>query len=543
MQLKIRSRVKVLVVIGGLLCVAALVFGVVQKSRDAFKQVRPRRVSAPGSPSSSSKLIRAGGNLQAELNAAAPGDTITLEAGAKFTGPFILPNKPGKGGETEWITIQSSQVSQLPVDVRVSPEKAVAMPKIIAGAGQPAIKTNGAAHHYKFIGIEIITNESGDAPYNLIELGDDGGSGQTTLDKVPHHFVFDRCYIHARDGQDAPRGFGLNSSDTEITNSYIANFKSKRTDSQTILAWNTPGRFKIINNYLEAATETLQFGGGGGCAPLTQQGILPSDIEVRRNRLTKRLEWRGVWLVKNLFEIKYARRVTVDGNLMENNWADGQVGFAVQLTVRNEGGVCNLNTIEDVTFTNNLVQHSSAAINLLGTDAPRQAGQGKRITIRNNLFFDLDSDKYGGASAFLQTIGADTVTVDHNTALFAIAIAIQNGQPTTRLTYTNNIASQGIIGCGGPGNDTIKNCLPGTSIKRNIFYNDSVHEPEYGNYPVDNWYPDTLAELGLINITGGDFKLANTSRYKGRATDGKDPGCDLDLLRTATAGTISGIWR
>lgn len=539
-----RSRVKLLVVIGGFLCVAGLVFAFAQKSRDAVRQIRPRRVStsASNSTSSSSKLIRAGGNLQAALDAARPGDTITLEAGAKFTGPFTLRQRPGTAAETDWITIQSSQISQLPAGVRVSPEKASAMPKIFSGGGQPAIKTNGAAHHYKFIGIEIVTNEAGDAPYNLIELGDDGGGGQTTLDKVPHHFVFDRCYIHARDGQDAPRGFGLNSSDTEITNSYIANFKSKRTDSQTILAWNTPGRFKIINNYLEAASETLQFGGGGGCGPLTKQGILPSDIEVRRNTLTKRLEWRGVWLAKNLFEIKYARRVVVDGNLMENNWADGQAGFAVQLTVRNEGGVCNLNTIEDVTFTNNLIRHSSAGINILGTDPPRASVPAKRITIRNNLLVDIDPSKFGGGYGFLQLVGEGSeVVADHNTAVIPSggggAIHLQ-GAVFSRTQFTNNLVPMGIMGCGSPGNGSIATCLPNAAVKKNVFYNDQSHEPDYGNYPQDNWYPDTLNEVGLMNIAGGNFKLANTSLYRGRATDRKDPGCDIEALSSSMAMSV-----
>ena len=37
--------------------------------------------------------VRAGGNFQAALDRAKPGDTIVLQAGAKFVGNFSLPSK------------------------------------------------------------------------------------------------------------------------------------------------------------------------------------------------------------------------------------------------------------------------------------------------------------------------------------------------------------------------------------------------------------------------------------------------------------------
>src|ERR1051325_3865746 len=52
----------------------------------------------------------AGGDLQAALDSAQPGDTIVLEAGATFAGPFQLPAKSGD----DWIYIQSSRYEKLP---------------------------------------------------------------------------------------------------------------------------------------------------------------------------------------------------------------------------------------------------------------------------------------------------------------------------------------------------------------------------------------------------------------------------------------------
>ena len=55
-------------------------------------------------PTGTTITVSAGGDLQAALNAAQPGDVITLQAGATFTGPFTLPNKAGTG----WITVRTS---------------------------------------------------------------------------------------------------------------------------------------------------------------------------------------------------------------------------------------------------------------------------------------------------------------------------------------------------------------------------------------------------------------------------------------------------
>src|SRR5437667_9188178 len=48
--------------------------------------------------------VSAGGDFQAALNSAQPGDTIVLAAGATFVGPFTLPVKSGSG----WIIVRTN---------------------------------------------------------------------------------------------------------------------------------------------------------------------------------------------------------------------------------------------------------------------------------------------------------------------------------------------------------------------------------------------------------------------------------------------------
>ena len=99
-------------------------------------------------------LVHAGANLQAALDAAQPGDAILLDPGATFTGQFILPAKVGN----EWITIRPAVPEDRlpPPGTRADPSYAAAMPKLESASG-PALTAAPGAHHYRLIGIEILS--------------------------------------------------------------------------------------------------------------------------------------------------------------------------------------------------------------------------------------------------------------------------------------------------------------------------------------------------------------------------------------------------
>src|ERR1700741_2519828 len=72
-------------------------------------------------PTGATINVPPGGDFQAALNAAQPGDQIVLPPGATYTTPpdgFVLPNKPG----ADWIVIRTSSLGSLPAEgSRVSP--------------------------------------------------------------------------------------------------------------------------------------------------------------------------------------------------------------------------------------------------------------------------------------------------------------------------------------------------------------------------------------------------------------------------------------
>src|SRR5689334_2068923 len=78
--------------------------------------------------------VAAGGDLQAAIDMAMPGDTIELAAGATFTGPFHLREKSGDG----WIVIRTATPDAMlpPPGTRITPSASALMPKLVVGAGE-----------------------------------------------------------------------------------------------------------------------------------------------------------------------------------------------------------------------------------------------------------------------------------------------------------------------------------------------------------------------------------------------------------------------
>jgi hypothetical protein len=318
-------------------------------------------------------------------------------------------------------------------------------------------------------------------------------------------------------------------------NSYIAEIKAVGQDSQAVGGWNGPGPFTIRNNYLEAAGENVLFGGADPAIP----NLIPSDITLQYNTLAKQVAWRTQsWSVKNIFELKNAQRVVVDGNVLEYNWLSGQAGYAVVFTPRNQDGGCPWCVVQQVQFTNNVVRHVSSGINILGTDNLHPSGTLNALTIRNNLFEDVSGVNWGGSGRFvLIGAGAATVTIDHNTVLQDGSSALYGyGAPMTGFVFTNNIVpdnSWAIMGDNAsPGNVAIAMYFPGGVFKDGIFAGSNP-----AIYPVNNYYPTGMSTVGFVDLTGGNYRLATTSPYRNAATDGTDVGCNIDALDAAARVT------
>jgi len=483
--------------------------------------------------------VPAGGDLQAALDAARPGDTILLPAGAVFTGNFLLPAKGGSA----YITIRSAAPdSSLPAaGTRIDPSDAALLPKVRSDHNGAAFRTAPGATYWRLQTLEILPSESTSSA-NLLELGG-GNSSQNSLSMVPQHLIVDRCYIHGV-SWDQRRAVALNSGDTQILGSYVSGIHGTGVDTQAIAGWNGPGPYLIENNYLEATGENILFGGSD---PFIS-GLVPSHITIRRNLIAKPAAWQtSGYTLKNLVEFKNADTVTVDGNTIEYNWAAGQQGYSILLTPRNSGGTAPWSVVRNVTITNNLIRHVAAVFNIAGYDDIHSSQQTTNVRISNNLIHDV-STAYATAgnpaNGWFAVIGNGPrgVVFDHNTIdndgndTFCLYTGSQGGS-VYGLEITNNLMRDNAYGIfGGGSQEGIKSLTqyaPGYYVAGN-----AIGGATATLYPGGNLFP-SLSQWAadFVNRAAGDYRLVSASASRGTALDGTDIGVAFPALDAAMAGT------
>jgi len=449
-------------------------------------------------------IVAGGADLQAALNAAQPGDELVLQAGARFVGSFRLPAKAA--GPV--ITIRSS--ATLP-DRRIAPQDASLLPTLVSPILSAVLDGTGAAN-WKLDGVrfEPVSNGQGD----VIVLQD---STNIHLDRI---LIVGGAY-----GQK--RGIRGNGRQITLTRSYIANIWRTAQDSQAFCAWDGAGPYTIVDNYLEAASENVMFGGADSKSP----DRVPSDILVEANYFNKRLEWKGAGVaVKNLFELKSARRITIRGNVFEHNWTDAQAGFGILMKVVNQNGNAPWSVTEDVLFEQNIIRDTENGFNLAGYDYAHPSGRATRITIRNNLLLTPGVAFQAGGE--IGELAIDHNTIDQGYTLMSLynstvwpagAVAARPGTyAVEHLSYTNNLAWHNQYGVKGQatavGTPSLTAFTVGFTWTNNVLAG-GAGQP----YPSITWFPTVAVYTSQFEP---DRRLVATSPYCGAATDGRDVGVD-----------------
>ncbi len=229
--------------------------------------------------------VSAGGDLQAALDAANCGDQIIVQAGASYSGNFVLRYKgPCSGTDADYITIRTSDLAGIPAPgTRITNQFGLAMPKLVANTPAPALEAEANAHHYRLIGVELTNIGGVTFTPELVLLGARSSGGGIPFVNHPHHITFDRCWIHEATNDSftpdgtvttADRGMNVNATDITITESRIAGFRTflsgNNVDvqaSNAILFPNSARRVTVSNSYLEAWFVPIFFGGSSGESP------------------------------------------------------------------------------------------------------------------------------------------------------------------------------------------------------------------------------------------------------------------------------------
>ncbi len=539
--------------------------------------------------------VNAGGDLQAALNSAHCGDTIELQAGATFTGTFVFPAK--SCDNAHWIVVRSNASdSALPAEGQranpcfagvaslpgrpqytcSNPQKLLATIVYNKTANGPITIANGA-NHYRLLGLEITRLAGGRSAPTLIGV-EPGG--------VADHIIVDRSWLHGTAQDETQVGVSLDGTNfVAVADSYFSDFHCTSgtgtcTDSHAVaggIGSHLDGPFKIENNFLEASGESVFFGGGAAT-------VTPADIEIRRNHFFKPWQWMPgnpkfvgspdghPFVVKNHVELKNATRVLVEANLMENTWGGfSQTGYGVLLSpksqhTRNNGNVCPLCQVTDITIRYTKISHAGGGIQLAtsisgngGNGGP--AYLGTRWSIHDVVIDDISKIYVGGGSLFEVVNGwpanpLNTVTINHITGFpdpdsHLFIMGNQTSNPSMHaFVFTNNLVTTGrypVWNSGGGKtscafSDTpvssIATCFTSYTFGNNALLSNPSQFPP-SSWPTGNLFAPDTKNAGFVqfnNGIGGDYELQPNSPYKNQGTDHRDLGADIAGLEAALAG-------
>lgn len=512
--------------------------------------------------------------IQALLNAynsATGGEHIVIPAGTVLSGEIVLPARTF----SDYVTIRSS-AAMPDIRDRVSPTNAGLV--TFRGTYQNAVPLTikRGASKIRLSGIKFdpknIANSEGASTYILVDIGEAGT--QSLESHNPTKIIMEHCVVNPPNNVDVVHAVLNDGYKVSIISSWLGNIKTLGgQDCQAIFSVDGKGAHSYHNNFLEASAENIMYGG----AVPNIDGVVGTNIEIRRSYFSKRLSWRSYSggehpvNAKNLFEIKNARRVYLESSVLENHWdamRSQLYAFAIKSSTSADGFV-PWAIAEDIIIENNIVSHVyggvATGVDVYGLE-PFLGLKVSNVVVKNVLFDDLSS-RWGtpggdNDARFLQPNNVEDFRIDHvtvidkdrtaGTALFFVS------NNNFRIQVTNSIyglRGEGMFGSGvgsgiralNPGtNGTTNDCNRASTATWTITNNVM---PFYGGdtscYPTlaayRNSYPNNYTNVGFADLNGGNYSLAPTSAYKNTASDGADPGVNWVLLNQRTSCSVSGF--
>jgi hypothetical protein len=301
----------------------------------------------------------------------------------------------------------------------------------------------------------------------------------------------------------------MHAEHAAVIDSWLSECHYKGFDSQAIVAWNTNGPLKIENNHLEGAGENVMLGGSTPAA-----NTIPSDVEIRRNHFYKPQSWRladgtSRWTVKNLFEIKFAARVLLEGNVFEGNWRDGQDGHAFNIKLDAKGSG---DRTEDITIRYNVLHNSLHGIKISKPTT--------RIRVHDNVIYDIDNRLF-------TLLGATDLRIENNTGIHGTNIITSTSGHSGFIARDNiwgSTSGYGVKGGGAEGTPTLDADFP-----RWVYENNGHIGRTASRYPTNNRFVASLDDAGFANASSGDLRLSSSSPFRGL-------GADVAKVMAATQG-------
>lgn len=310
-----------------------------------------------------------------------------------------------------------------------------------------------------------------------------GSSTEPDPLKLPNNVMLDRVEILTTPAMGGKRGIQMDTRLFTLKWSRVEGFWYQGADAQAFLAVNGPGPYRLIDNELQGSGENVMFGGSS----IRSAANVPSKSEIRGNWFFKPPSWRrllnpdGTILqpghpgsVKNVLEFKAMDGATVEDNVFDGCWPDGQVGSVVLLTPRDQYGDSPWAVVRDIMIRRNVWRNTATggyAISILREDTNFPSLKTARVTIESNL---VDSVKGvlldGGVVGTVRIVANTFYGVRWNLLSFAGPLATY-AKP--QLTVTGNVARLGDFGINGdglsPGTPSLDAYAPGYAVTSNVF--------------------------------------------------------------------------
>lgn len=480
--------------------------------------------------------VPAGGDVQAAINSASPGTTIVLRAVADDPNA-VYPAFVLKSG----IRVISSRAGEIMGRVaKDSPLLARVRSTVNA---EPVVRVPMGTSDWGIDGLDISTASESVAVYDFVRVGE-ARYTQTQSSQVPTGGIITHCYIHGWPTQDNQRGIAANGANLTITYNHISEIHLVGNEAQGIAGWNGSKNITYTDNYIEAASQCVMWGG----ADSASAELIPQNITSKRNYCFKPLSWKEGdpsfvpimriendvvvarhWTVKNILELKSVVGFSSDGDRFENVWTDAQDGRAILFTVRNQECTAPWSTVQIVSVTNFTLKNAEGAFNLLGKDNEAEPGyedrpghvkcsdpgetfgsvRGSGVTISNGVVDGING-------AFLTLNGFYSASIGNVTHLQRGNLMTLYGEQSQGFNYTKNLTNDydySVFGDGGTmGTAALEKYTPGYVFSLNV-----IGGPK-STLPAGNQYPDVVP-------LPSDYR----SPFAG-------VGADIDQLLAAQAG-------
>jgi hypothetical protein len=498
--------------------------GVLKQIKAPGEKAAARIPPEPGA----SKIVRVapGASIQDAINAATPGTTVALKAGARY--------------------IQSVTIPKTSTGVRLTTEGCALGNRPVLKTDLPVMATLQGAPQQSF-GLWVMGD---DATVDCINFGPNpngngemlrlGDAGSNVLGNVPRRLTIRQNYFKGDPGLvfGQKRGIAANSADSLIELNLFEDIWVNGQDSQCIAIFSTPGNIIVRRNVGACASENFLIGG----VPPAGPDFVPSDILVEYNVFTKPLKWKDIspsHVIKNLVEVKIGRRVTIRRNWLQRNWQAGQDGFGFLATLRTNGP-CPYCELRDVLFEENIIMDVGAGVQIQGWEyVPPGSGQFVGVTIRRNLFVISKAAWGGNGRPFVISNepkgvvwDANTIIHDGNAFISAdwgakvpvqqppLTASIKAG-PVEGLVYVNNLVVNGDYGIFTPAGSlgvAVATYFPNAVIGGNVI----ADAPAASVTKYNAFAGSAGANIG---VTRAVFNAAFDAKYCQTAWPGKGADC------------------